>query len=415
MDIIPRGDGPVSIDPAGGARFNLRRQRRHLRGNIVKSALPAPTGLALALSLSLGAPVHAQSGDAPPPPGSPVFERTGAAPMIDFAGLQAQLGGEPTRILVLGTTHLNQLPEEAFDPSHLSLVMERLEAFAPDIIAIEAIGGRNCEQLRSFPELYPGVADRYCWEPDLALESLEMSQAEAASAAEETLRAWPDAPSAQDRRRLAALLYGAGEPWSAALQWARLDPAERLAADGISEALIARLDRHLASRNENRLMGVELGDRLGLETLAAMDDHSADIIQARAPEALGPAIRSVWGAEHPLEAEYDGLRATFLGSPEGVRDGYLFLNSEPYQRFVIENDFGLAAATSEDSAVTRHYVAWWQARGLRMAANVIEATGNQPGARVLVIVGASHKAYFDAYLDQMHDIELVSVEEVLAD
>ena len=36
-------------------------------------------------------------------------------------------------------------------------------------------------------------------------------------------------------------------------------------------------------------------------------------------------------------------------------------------------------------------------------------------AGVLVIVGASHKAYFDAYLDQMHDFELVSVEDVLAD
>jgi len=28
-------------------------------------------------------------------------------------------------------------------------------------------------------------------------------------------------------------------------------------------------------------------------------------------------------------------------------------------------------------------------------------------------VGSSHKAYFDAYLDQMHDVELVSVEAVL--
>ena len=38
-----------------------------------------------------------------------------------------------------------------------------------------------------------------------------------------------------------------------------------------------------------------------------------------------------------------------------------------------------------------------------------------PGAKMLVIVGASHKAYFDAYLDQMQDWELVSVDAVLAD
>ena len=379
----------------------------------MKSFLPALGGVAAGLALA--APSFSQQAPDEPLPGSPVFERTGAAPVIDFAGVQAQLGGEPTRVLVLGTSHLNQLPEQAFDPSHLSLVMDRLEAFDPDIIAIEAIGGRGCEQLRSFPDLYPGVADRYCWEPDLALESLGMSQAEAASAAEEALRDWPEAPTASDRRRLTALLYGAGEPWSATLQWARLEEAERIAADGVGEALIARLDRHLASRNENKLIGVDLGLRLGLDTLAAMDDHTADLIQARAPEELGPAIQSVWGQDHPLDTQYRGLQATYLGSPEGIRDGYLFLNSEPYQRYVIEGDFGLAAASPEADAVSRQYVAWWQARGLRMAANVIEASGNQPGARVLVIVGASHKAYFDAYLDQMHDVELVSVEEVLGD
>ena len=60
-------------------------------------------------------------------------------------------------------------------------------------------------------------------------------------------------------------------------------------------------------------------------------------------------------------------------------------------------------------------MSWWQTRNLRMAANIVEAAGNQPGAKMLVIVGASHKAYFDAYLDQMQDWELVSVDAVLAD
>ena len=37
----------------------------------------------------------------------------------------------------------------------------------------------------------------------------------------------------------------------------------------------------------------------------------------------------------------------------------------------------------------------------------------QPGARALVIVGASHKGYFEAYLNMMHDIRLVDAEAVL--
>lgn len=293
--------------------------------------------------------------------------------------------------------------------------MDRLEAFDPDIIAIEALGGRTCDELRRYEALYPGVAENYCFNIEPVLDSLNMTQPEAAAAVESALAKWPDSPSPADRRELAALLFGAGEPWSAVMQWAQLDEADRIPGDGVDEALAGRLDRAQNSRNENNLIGAHLGARLGLDTLATMDDHTADLIQTRAPDALGPVIQSVWGWDHPLAAEYAGLQASFLGSPEGIRDGYLFLNSEPYQRYVIENDFGLAAATPDGDAVARQYVAWWQARGLRMAANVIEAAGNEPGARVLVIVGASHKSYFDAYLDQMHDIELVSVEEVLGD
>ncbi len=37
------------------------------------------------------------------------------------------------------------------------------------------------------------------------------------------------------------------------------------------------------------------------------------------------------------------------------------------------------------------------------------------GADALAIVGVPHKACFDAYLDQMHDFERVSVADVLPD
>ena len=35
-------------------------------------------------------------------------------------------------------------------------------------------------------------------------------------------------------------------------------------------------------------------------------------------------------------------------------------------------------------------------------------------ACVLVITGSSHKAYFEAYLDQMQDIELVNLQDVFS-
>jgi hypothetical protein len=37
----------------------------------------------------------------------------------------------------------------------------------------------------------------------------------------------------------------------------------------------------------------------------------------------------------------------------------------------------------------------------------------EPGMRLLVIVGSSHKGYLDAYLDQMHDVRIADVAPVL--
>ena len=48
-----------------------------------------------------------------------------------------------------------------------------------------------------------------------------------------------------------------------------------------------------------------------------------------------------------------------------------------------------------------------------MVANIRTAFGNRPGARVLNIVGASHKPYYDAYLDMMSDVKLIDAETII--
>ncbi len=38
-----------------------------------------------------------------------------------------------------------------------------------------------------------------------------------------------------------------------------------------------------------------------------------------------------------------------------------------------------------------------------MVANMRDVLGQHPGTRMLTIVGASHKGYYEAYLNLMHD------------
>jgi hypothetical protein len=101
------------------------------------------------------------------------------------------------------------------------------------------------------------------------------------------------------------------------------------------------------------------------------------------------------------------------GSLKGLVVGYRFSTRPAYPILTIDHDFSLAASSPHGEGVARHSVSWRPARDLRRAANVLEAAGNQPGARVRVVVGRLHKAYDDAYLDQMQDRELINIDVML--
>ena len=59
------------------------------------------------------------------------------------------------------------------------------------------------------------------------------------------------------------------------------------------------------------------------------------------------------------------------------------------------------------------WVGGWETRNLRMVANIRETFRERPGARVLVVVGVSHKPWFDAWLGQLQGADIVDAAAVL--
>lgn len=55
----------------------------------------------------------------------------------------------------------------------------------------------------------------------------------------------------------------------------------------------------------------------------------------------------------------------------------------------------------------------WEARNLHRVAKLRAAFRERPGARVLAVVGASHKPWFDALLGMMQGVEVVDAARVL--
>jgi hypothetical protein len=63
--------------------------------------------------------------------------------------------------------------------------------------------------------------------------------------------------------------------------------------------------------------------------------------------------------------------------------------------------------TTNNESCPQMWVAGREIRNLRMVANMRETFRERPGARVLSIVGASHKPWFDTWLGQLQGVDIV--------
>ena len=342
----------------------------------------------------------------------PALPALAETPAFDPRSWRNQHAGEPTQVATLGSAHLGQLPVVVTAPM-LAPLLDRLAAFNPSIITHEGISGEQCDLLRRYAVQYPNMFENYCFGTEAAARATGLDVSGAMAAVEKTLAIWPAQPTAGQRRQLAAYFLAAGDRPSAQVQWLRLPETERRAGDGIDGALLKILAREGAKPNETFDVAVALAARLGLERVYAVDDHTADSIQALAGPGFDPALQKIWASSTFPEGEEYDRRAKSIKDAADVLGMYRFTNAPAVQRAFIKGDYHWAMNTASPEKYGRQYVAWWETRNLRMVANIRAAFGNKPGARVLNIVGASHKPYYDAYLEMMSDVKLVDVGEML--
>lgn len=338
---------------------------------------------------------------------------------FDPRAYQSRHVGEPTQVLVLATPHLSGAPE-GFDPAVLEPLLARLVAFHPDAIAIEALPGRNIAQMWQYRETYPEVAHNYGNRAmvlaSLARAGVDLDMPDAEAEVRRTLAGWPASPTAEQRRRLAALLAASGDPASALVQWWRIEPSERIADDNVPPLLVEQFATYdtPARRNENYLIAARMAVRLGLERVYPMDDQSDDAgpdFEAR----MAAFMEEPWLQALLSSASFTRLReaSQHLSTPDETLATYRMLNSRQAGRTDADGQWLNMINRPSPHDVGRTRVAAWETRNLRMAANIREVASWTPGGRVLVIVGSAHKPWLDAYLGMMTDVRVVDAEAAL--
>lgn len=337
---------------------------------------------------------------------------------FDPRAYQNQIVGEPTQVLVLGSPHLSGAPDN-FDPAVLELLLQRLEAFRPDIIAIEALSGESINALWEYREIYPEVATGYGGRvmnlATMTRHALQLDFAGAEAEVRRTLASWLAEPTAAQRRRLTALFLASGDPNSALVQWWRLPASERIAEDGITPQLVTELATYDTRKNENHMIGSRLAVRLGLERLYPIDDHGSDDVVLNRGEDLEAFMQEPWLAELMSDPGFTPLREAGrnLRTPRQALQTYQMLNGVEAGHTDANGQWLNMINRPSPNNVGRTRVAEWETRNLRQIANIREVISHRPGARLLVITGSAHKPWFDAYLRMMTDVEVVDASAIL--
>lgn len=322
--------------------------------------------------------------------------------------LDAAMTGPRAQVLVLGTVHLSELPE-GFDPARLQAVMDRLAAFKPDIITIEALSGEECDLVARHTTRYG--AD-FCPSVEAARQSTGLDVPAAIAEAEKLLADWPDAPTPAQRRHLASRLLAANDRASAYAQWLQLPEAERKAGDGLDDTLVKLLAQIATRRNENYLIASRLAARLGLPRVYATDNHTGDNIRVKDEESFGREVQAAWTAGR---AGLDALekRTATLKQAGDLLPLYRYVNDPGYLQATADVNVKATLGAPSKAGYPQMWVAGWEIRNLRMVANIRETFRERPGARVLSIVGASHKPWFDHWLGQMQGVDIVDATQAL--
>lgn len=342
-----------------------------------------------------------------------------ALPKSPLARLQAiRPVTERTQVLVLGTFHLSELGK-AFQPSMVESLLKQLETFKPDVIAVEDRPGawiHEMELRAKATDIHPMLLDDFA-QPHLdqgheAQVLLKLDQMQAAL--ERRSKPAPTAGAAELVRHTLLCLAAYERP-SAILAWSRV-PKDDPARAQVPAALAAQLDRAVLAPSEIPAVAVVLARRLGHHEVACVDDFEDPelIMKAfmdhKAAAATSPIYQSAQKA--PFRQKAREIKAAAVNSGD-LLPYYALLNSAEHQEADVENQWGTLLRTGFQDGSDRSRVALWENRNLKIAARIRAVASRFPGKRVLVIYGAAHKPFLDAYLRACADVRVVQPQEAL--
>jgi hypothetical protein len=367
--------------------------------------LPVVLVSAFLLAATLAAPAHAQQ------PSS-----------SDASWLDAGDAAPPaTEVLVLGTPHLSGVSDR-FAPSMVDRLVAALDAFGPDAVAIEGLPGRTVAAMDTWGGDFDRVAAQFAGSHRqygrYVQSQMGWSWTEANRQADSLLavvQSGDTAAASGTRLALVQSLIAAYRLPTAALQWRYLSDDVRAAQTVLPDTVASALDARQAMANETYSIGLRLAHQRGHQRLYPIDDHGdKDLLLDILPplqQALTDSLRAAV-QNAPYAQRRDSLLQAGLAAGNLLAT-YRFMNADDYARADVDAQWRGFLRDPFPDRLGQTRLALWEVRNLNMVGHIRRVAAQEPSGRVLVIVGASHKPFFDAYLRAMMNVRVVDAEQVL--
>jgi len=321
----------------------------------------------------------------------------------------AQSDHSQTKVMILGTTHLQQLGS-SFKAEMLDEVISRLTDYDFDAICIENMPGQLLYDIQSrndsaFIDVLEGfggerlkIAERY--QSILGINYLAAN--EHANTILEQVKI-----EDSDRVDLIYNLVSATDLASAVIQYKYLTDKLLLADRDLKE----RLEKLSTSANEKYSLACRLAIREGIQKLEYIDNFQDEaLLMEHFPEFMEDYMQNQEKlANISVQPVYQRLGVETKRSIEesNLLELYQFVNSKEYMVQDADAQWDIWLRTDFPSRTDRSRYYLWEMRNLQIAANIMQTAAFYPGKRVLVIIGSSHKAFLEKYLSQASDIKLL--------
>lgn len=326
-------------------------------------------------------------------------------------------GLEAADLLVLGTPHLADLQPAAAHGQE-QRVVEVLAGFRPTQVCVEALPGARIEEYVRRPQRYGELLAMFALDAvRLAPEQQARRSLDAAAARRRAAELAGQATlDRADEVELVGVQLAAFDPWSALLNWSRLDEAGRKAArTAVGPAASARLEQLARKGNEIVRIAIPLATRLGHRQLCAVDPFEDEIDVAALAGELEPML-----ADPAIADDLQRMDAWVQeGWPSESDDGLLRLvqryNSREYTGRDRSTQWDIFANGPGDHPAGERRLMLWHARNAAIQHELLRAMAGPQGDRTLLVIGAAHRPFLEASMRALPWVRVADTPALLDD